>query len=256
MRTLTKKLTFILSAILVAQALLFSNETKIVDIKFQMVCVEKSIDMLKYKNNGKAVDLSIPNASFSYEYRYKGPTGLTFYAEKKAPDGTTVDVPVYTLEIPEEANGMNLLFIVSINKKNTKEPLKFTVFSKEKNLSDPNTMIVINQTDEPLRVFAGITDIKLKSGAMNKATVQTSENGRFPLAIYKLANGESTKTFQTYLKFRERQSLFLFISPDHNDPRRLKVHQIAYNDRDHKKEQSTPEQAQVNARKTGAPATQ
>ena len=63
--------------------LLSAQGTETVHIKFQMVCLERSITALKYKNGGEAIDISIPNASFSNIYQYKGPPKLNFYTEQE-----------------------------------------------------------------------------------------------------------------------------------------------------------------------------
>jgi hypothetical protein len=134
--------------------------------------------------------------------------------------------------MPLETDGMTLLFLVDINTSNSKEPINFTVFSKEKNLSNPNTVIVINQAKEPIRIYAGGSDLKIKTGSMDKAIVKTNKKGSFPLTIYKIIDKEPIKAFHSFFRSKKGQSLFLFVSPNKKDASRLNVHQIAYRDPD------------------------
>ncbi len=210
--------------------LLSAQATETVHIKFQMVCLERSITALKYKNGGEAIDISIPNASFSNIYQYKGPPKLNFYTEQEKPDGSKEEISIQSINMPLETDGMTLLFLVDINTSNSKKPINFTVFSKEKNLSNPNTVIVINQAKEPIRIYAGGSDLKIKTGSMDKAIVKTNKKGSFPLTIYKIIDEEPIKAFHSFFRSKKGQSLFLFVSPNKKDVSRLNVHQIAYRD--------------------------
>ncbi|PDH31393.1 MAG: hypothetical protein CNE95_00565 [Puniceicoccaceae bacterium MED-G30] len=199
--------------------------------KFQLLCLDQTIRELKYQNGGEVVDVTVPNASFSKVYDYTGDPSLDFFIEKPLSDGSVNRIQVESLNIPESASNSTLLFLIDV-KVGEKDPLVFSVFSKDLQLSRPNSLVVINKAEQPIRVIAGSEDFKLPSGKIDIAPITLDANNRFELTVYKLFEKKAVKAYLSSLRMNPDHSMFLFVYPDEQNPRRLKAYSVSYLDPD------------------------
>lgn len=201
-----------------------------ISFRFQLLCLERTLDELKYTASGEVINVEVPKASFSKIYQYTGNPKMDFFVERLEGDQTR-RILVQTLNIPVSANGDTLLFLIDVNVEN-KKPLEFTAFSKDKQLQQPNTLVVINKAEQPLMVKAGDKEFGLPSGEIDMTPIELNSRNQFPLTIHKLFDDEPIKAYSSMLRLNPDNTVFLFVQTDERDDRLLKVYSVSYRDPD------------------------
>ena len=73
-----------------------------ISFRFQLLCLERTLDELKYTASGEVINVEVPKASFSKIYQYTGNPKIDFFVERLEGDQTR-RILVQTLNIPIKA---------------------------------------------------------------------------------------------------------------------------------------------------------